>query len=107
LVVATGSEVAVALQARAQLWAEGITATVVSMPSFELFASQDRGYRDEVLAPGVPSVSVEAGIAQGWQQWVDRTVSIERFGSSAPGSEVLSRLGVTPEAVAQAVRELL
>jgi transketolase len=52
-------------------------------------------------------VSVEAGIAQGWGRWVDRSVSIERFGASAPGAEVLRRLGITPEAVAGAAAELV
>jgi transketolase len=55
----------------------------------------------------LPSVSVEAGIAQGWSRWVDRSVSIERFGASAPGAEVLERLGITPEAVAGAAVELV
>ena len=64
---------------------KGIEARVVSMPSFELFAAQDEAYRDSVLPPGTPTVSVEAGVAQGWERWVDASVSIERFGASAPG----------------------
>ena len=77
------------------------------MPSWELFAAQDEAYRDAVLAPDLPSVSVEAGISQGWERWVDRSVSIDRFGASAPGPEVLRRLGITAEAVAGAAVELL
>jgi transketolase len=77
------------------------------MPSWELFAAQDEAYRDAVLPPGLPSVSVEAGIAQGWERWVDRSVSIDRFGASAPGAEVLRRLGITAEAVAGAAVELV
>jgi transketolase len=77
------------------------------MPSWELFADQDEAYREEVLPPGLPSVSVEAGISMGWERWVDRSVSIERFGASAPGLEVLDKLGINPGATADAVRELL
>jgi transketolase len=107
VLVGTGSEVWVALEAADRLAADGIAARVVSMPSWELFAAQDEAYRDGVLPPGVPSVAVEAGISQGWERWVDRTVSIERFGASAPGAEVLRRLGITPEAVAGAAAELV
>jgi transketolase len=107
IIAATGSEVSVALAARDLLATEGVSARVVSMPSFELFAAQDAGYREQVLPPSIPSVSVEAGVAQGWQRWVDRSVSIERFGASAPGSETMAKLGITPEAVAEAVRTLL
>jgi transketolase len=60
-----------------------------------------------VLPRDLPSVSVEAGIRQGWERWVDRSVSIERFGASAPGPEVLERLGITPEAVTGAAVELV
>jgi transketolase len=73
----------------------------------ELFAAQDEGYRAQVLPPSDPSVSVEAGIAQGWEGLVDRSVSLERFGASAPGPEVLTKLGITPDAVAHAVQSLL
>jgi transketolase len=106
-IVATGSEVSVALEAAERLDGDGIRARVVSMPSWELFAAQDEAYRDAVLPPGLPSVSVEAGIAQGWERWVDRSVSIDRFGASAPGAEVLRRLGITAEAVAGAAVELV
>jgi transketolase len=98
VLVATGSEVALALQAQYQLSAHGVAARVVSMPSWELFAAQDAEYRGSVLPPGVPAVSLEAGIAQGWSRWADASLSIDRFGASAPGGEVLARLGMTPEA---------
>jgi transketolase len=107
VIVGTGSEVAVALRAGDLLREEGIAARVVSMPSWELFARQEQEYRDEVLPPDVPSVSVEAGIAMGWERWVDRSVSIDRFGASAPGPTVLEKLGITAEHTAGAVRELL
>jgi transketolase len=106
-IVGTGSEVGVALDARDLLAAEGVTARVVAMPSWELFAAQDAAYRESVLPAGQPKVSVEAGISQGWERWVDRVVSIDRFGASAPGDVMLREYGITPEAVAAAVRELL
>jgi transketolase len=107
VVVATGSEVTVALAARSMLAAHGIRAAVVAMPSVELFAVQDDAYRSAVLPAGVPKVSVEAGVAQGWERWVDRAVSLERFGASAPGAEAMTRLGITPEAVVEAVLGLV
>ncbi len=106
-IVATGSEVWVAQAAADTLAEEGVAARVVSMPSWELFADQDEGYREEVLPPGLPSVSVEAGIAMGWERWVDRSVSIERFGASAPGAEVLEKLGINPDHVVEVARGLL
>jgi len=107
VLVATGSEVWVALEAREALASEQISTRVVSMPSWELFAAQDAAYRAEVLPPGVPAVSVEAAATFGWERWVDRAVGIDRFGASAPGAEVLRRLGITPAAVAEAARALL
>jgi transketolase len=101
VLVATGSEVGVALDAQAELAGDGIEARVVSMPSWELFAAQDEEYRRAVLPPGIPSVSLEAGVSQGWLRWVEATISIERFGASAPGSEVRERLGITPRQVAE------
>ena len=73
------------------------------MPSLELFAAQPRDYRERVLPTGLPSVALEAGVAQGWERWVDRSVSIERFGASAPGTQVMERLGITAAAVRDAV----
>jgi transketolase len=106
-IVATGSELWVAQAAADKLGDEGVAARVVSMPSWELFADQDEGYRDEVLPPGLPSVSVEAGISMGWERWVDRSVSIERFGASAPGQLALEKLGINPDHVVEVARELL
>ena len=107
LIVATGSEVWVAIAAAEQLESDGIGTRVVSMPSWELFDQQDDDYREEVLPPELPSVSIEAGISMGWSKYVDASVSIERFGASAPGPEVLEKLGITPDAAAAKVRELL
>ncbi len=99
VIVATGSEVSVALAAREQLAAKGVEVSVVSMPSWELFEKQSQAYRDEVLPAGVPKVSVEAGASFGWARWVDRSVSIDTFGASGPGAKVLAQLGITPENV--------
>jgi len=74
------------------------------MPSWELFDAQPQSYRDSVLPPRVATVSVEAGVAQGWSRYATRSVSIERFGASAPGGEVLAQLGITQKAVCEAVR---
>jgi transketolase len=103
-IVGTGSEVSLALEARELLAGEGVKTRVVAMPSWELFASQDEAYRAAVLPPDQAKVSVEAGIAMGWARWVDASVSIERFGASAPGELVMRELGMTPEHVAEVVR---
>jgi transketolase len=103
-IVATGSELWVALAARDQL---DVPVRVVSMPSWELFEQQDEDYRESVLPVDLPTVSVEAGIRMGWERYADSVVSIDRFGASAPGQLVLDKLGITPENVAGHVRELL
>jgi transketolase len=100
VLVGTGAEVHTAMAAADILG----DARVVSMPSWELFAKQDEAYQREVLPADRLKVSVEAAISMGWSQWVDRSVSIERFGASAPGLEVLERFGYTGEAVAEQVR---
>jgi len=107
VVVATGTEVAVAVDAATTLTAEGRAVRVVSLPSWELFAAQPASYRDQVLPPGVPTVSVEAGVTLGWERYADVTIGIDRFGASAPGATVLTELGISPEAVADAVRGLV
>jgi transketolase len=111
ILIATGSEVQVALAARGLLAGEGVSARVVSMPSFELFREQDGAYRDEVLPPGIRArVAVEAASPFGWAEWVGddgAIVAIDRFGVSAPGPEALAALGITPEAVAEAATGVL
>jgi transketolase len=107
ILVATGSEVGVALDAQDRLADAGIGTRVVSMPSWELFEAQDKGYRRDVLPRRLPALSVEAGVAQGWSRYVDASVSIERFGASGPGAEVTQGLGITPARVAAAARQLL
>ncbi|MEZ0580661.1 transketolase [Nocardioides sp. MH1] len=109
LLIGTGSEVQLAVQAREQLAADGIRARVVSMPSIEWFEQQTQAYRDQVLPPGVKArVSVEAGIRQGWREYVGdtgRMVSLEHFGASADYQRIYREVGITAEAVAQAAKD--
>jgi transketolase len=104
VIVATGSEVWVALEAKELL---DFPVRVVSMPSWELFEQQDEDYQDDVLPEDLPTVSVEASVSMGWERWADEHVSIERFGASAPGTEVLERFGFTPQNVAKVVEDLM
>jgi transketolase len=111
LLLATGSEVHLAVEAHERLLADGIGTRVVSMPSWELFDEQDAPLRERVLPPRLRRrVAIEAGVAQGWHRYVGdegTVLSIERFGASAPGGEVLERLGMTTDRVVDAVRGLL
>jgi transketolase len=112
ILIASGSEVHVALEGAQRLVEQGVHGRVVSMPCWALFELQTRDYRDEVLPPDVKArISVEAGVALGWRQWVGDegdSISIERFGASAPGAVVLEKLGFTVDNVvarALALRE--
>ena len=107
ILVGTGSEVSVCVAAAAALDDMGVAARVVSMPCWELFAAQDPAYRAEVLPPGVPKLSVEAGVTLGWERWVDLPVGIDRFGASAPGSVVLDKLGMNSANVAAQAATLI
>jgi len=107
ILIATGSEVALALAARDELARRGVAARVVSMPSWELFEEQPQSYKDEVLPPNVTArLVVEAGVPQGWARYVGDAgdvLGLERFGASAPGKTVLEKLGFTVDnVVAQA-----
>ncbi|WP_298965233.1 transketolase [uncultured Methylobacterium sp.] len=109
-IVATGSEVAVALAARTLLQAEGVPTAVVSMPSWEAFEAQDPEYRASVIPRGPMRVAVEAAIRQGWDRWIGEDggfVGMTGFGASGPAEELFRHFGITPEAVAQAVRARL
>ncbi|MFC4036086.1 transketolase [Streptomyces polygonati] len=109
ILVATGSEVRIALDARAPLAADGLTARVVSMPCREWFAAQPPAYQDQVLPPAVRArVSVEAAVGQGWREVVGdagRIVSLEHYGASADYQRLYSEFGITAEAVAAAARD--
>ncbi|MGZ4468119.1 MAG: transketolase [Nocardioidaceae bacterium] len=109
VLIGTGSEVQLAVQARAQLAEKGISARVVSMPCREWFDAQEQAYRDAVIPPVVKArVSVEAGIAQGWRDIVGdagRIVSLEHYGASADFATIYREFGITAEAVALAAEE--
>ncbi len=112
ILIGTGSEVSVALEARQQLAGRGIKARVVSLPSWELFEQQTREYRDSVLPPTILArVAVEAGVPQGWERYVGpfgSVVAIENeFGASAPGKVVMEKYGLTPANVAAKAVEAL
>ncbi|MFG3125374.1 transketolase [Streptomyces sp. NPDC048208] len=111
ILIATGSEVHVAVEAREQLQAGGVPTRVVSMPSVEWFEEQDQGYRESVLPPSVKArVAVEAGIGLTWHKYVGdagRIVSLEHFGASADGKVLFREYGFTPENVADKARESL
>jgi transketolase len=106
--IGTGSEVHLALQAFEVLAAEGIGARVVSMPCVEWFLEQDEQYRQTVLPPGIAArVSVEAGIAMGWREFVGDTgeiVALSDYGASAPGHELYTRFGLTTDRLLEAAR---
>lgn len=107
VIVATGSEVHLALKAKALLAEKGRRVRVVSLPSFELFEAQPEVYRKEVLPPGLPTLAVEAGATLGWERYAQKVVGLDRFGASAPYPEVYEKLGFTPERVAEALEDLL
>jgi transketolase len=111
ILIGTGSEVQIALDARARLQAEGVGTRVVSMPCVEWFAAQDPDYRDQVLPPHVAArVSIEAGVATGWERIVGdagRSVSLEHFGASADAATLYRELGISPDAVVAAAHDSL
>jgi transketolase len=111
VIIATGSEVQLAIGAREELEKSGVPTRVVSMPSMELFARQDAAYREAVLPEAVRArVSVEAGITHGWERWVGeqgKAVGIDTFGASAPDKVLLEQYGLTVPKVVAAVRESL
>ena len=111
ILIATGSEVALAVAAHEQLISDGIRSRVVSLPCWELFDRQDQAYRDSVLPPGISArVSVEEAATVGWDRWVGpsgRMIGMHTFGSSAPLKDVQTKFGFIPDRVAEAAREVL
>lgn len=111
ILIATGSEVTVALEAQGLLAAAGINTRVVSMPSWELFRDQPEEYRDHVLPPAVEArVSIEAGATQGWLEWVGQrgeAIGLDRFGASAPAAENFAHFGFTAANVVERARSLV
>ena len=94
VIVATGSEVSLAIDAAERLDAEGIATRVVSLPSWDRLARQDGEFRRSLLPDGVPVLSVEAATTFGWERFADDSIGIDRFGASAPGDVVLDELGI-------------
>ncbi|MCU0310425.1 MAG: transketolase [Acidimicrobiales bacterium] len=107
VLIGTGSEVQLCVAAAEQLAGDGVTARVVSMPSWELFAEQTDEYQVSVMGVDVPRVSVEAGSTFGWSAWADASVGFDHFGASAPGAEVLERFGITVDNVVAHARMVL
>jgi transketolase len=109
LLMSSGSEVALILEAQEKLEAEGIRARVVSMPSHELFAAQSQDYRDSILPPGIRRISIEASHPMSWQRWVGCdgvALGLHRFGASAPYKQLYEHLGLTVDKVVETARQL-
>jgi transketolase len=110
VIIATGSEVALALAAQQRLAAEGVAVRVVSMPSTSVFDRQDATWREAVLPQGVPRVAVEAGVTASWYRYTGldgAVVGLDRFGESAPAGALFALYGFTPENVARTVKSVL
>jgi transketolase len=110
VLIATGSEIEIALDAQGMLEAEGIGARVVSLPCFSLFGAQPAKYRADVLGGKLPKVAVEAGVRDGWDRWIGPQgafVGMASFGASAPSKALYKHFGITAEAVVKAAKERL
>jgi len=116
ILMATGSEVEIAMAAREQLQTDGIGTRVVSMPCWELFEVQDEKYRRKILPPGPVRVAIEAGVRFGWDRWLfgergkrdkGRFIGMDGFGASAPANELYAYFGIRAEAVVEAVKGML
>ena len=110
LIIASGSEIQIALEAQSMLADDGIAARVISMPSMELFEQQPLEYKNEVLPQNIRArVAIEAGVKQGWGEWLlgGKFIGLDRFGASAPYKIIYEKLGITPKAVVQAAKSQL
>jgi transketolase len=111
ILIGTGSEVSLTLEAREKLQAEGVPTRVISMPCWELFEAESKEYRDEVLPPSIKSrLAVEAGVREGWDRYVGPAgdvVCLDRFGASSPGEVALKNLGFNVDNVLKHARALL
>jgi len=110
IIIATGSEVELALKAQTALMQEGVAVRVVSMPCTEVFDQQDSAYKASVLPAGLPRVAVEAGVTDFWFKYVGlegAVVGIDRYGESAPAGVLFKHFGLTADAVAQAVKQVI
>jgi transketolase len=107
VLIGTGSEVSICVEAARTLAADGVSTRVVSMPCWELFQLLSGDEQAAVLPPGVPTVSVEAAATLGWERWADDSIGLDRFGASAPGATALANLGFTADHVVERARALL
>ncbi len=111
ILMATGSEVQLIIEAQTELWLEGINARVVSMPSWEIFRKQPEWYQREVMPPSVKRrVAVEAASSQGWREWVGdegKVIAIDRFGASAPYQEIYEHFGITTANIVSTVKKMI
>ena len=108
VIIATGSEVQLALHAQQLLAAQGVAVRVVSMPSTTVFDRQDVAYKRRVLPDGLPRVAVEAGVTDGWWKYrCDAVVGIDRYGESAPAGVLFKHFGFTADNVADTVKVVL
>jgi len=110
LIIATGSEIELALKSAEQLAAEGVLVRVVSMPCADVFARQDAAYQASVLPKGIPRVAVEAGVTDFWFKYVGlegKVIGIDTFGESAPAGALFKHFGFTTDRVVAAVRSVL
>jgi transketolase len=108
--IATGSEVSIALEAQKLLEAQGIGASVVSMPCMDLFAAESVAYQDRVIDPKTVRIAVEAGAPQGWDRWIGRDgafVGMTGFGASAPYEALYKHFGITADHIVRAARQRL
>lgn len=108
ILIGSGSEVHLAVEARKALEAEGIPTRVVSMPSWELFEAQPANYRDEVLPPALRArISIEAGITTGWQRYASTCIGLDHFGASAPAEILFEKFGLTVPKVVEKAKQIL
>jgi transketolase len=111
ILMASGSEVSLIIEAGVRLTSEGVNVRLVSFPSWELFESQDEAYRNQVLPPEIKTrLSVEAAVSQGWEKWVGDmggSISIERFGASAPYKIIFENFGLTVDNIIHHANQLI
>ena len=110
ILVATGSEVELAMKSAEELKGAGIMATVVSMPSFAIFEEQEEDYKMSIFPHGIPKISIEAGATMGWWKYIGRdgiAIGLDRFGASAPGPVALEKLGFSVANVVEKAKSLV
>ena len=110
ILLATGSEVSLAINVQAALLDDKISSRVVSIPSREIFSTKSKEYKDEVLIPGIPIVTIEAGVSLGWHSYLrsgGKVIGIDPFGASAPGQFLMEELGLEVNNIVSIVKEVL